>query len=430
MRQLLNTVLPSNRFYLEKLRATRAKEVESLADFACLPFTTKTEVARDQQLHPPFGRNLTFPLERYTRYHQTSGTTGTPVRWLDTPESWEAMVQRWITIFRVAGVSESDRIFFAFSFGPFLGFWLAFDAASKLGATCIPTGGLSSAARVRMLLDVGATVLCCTPTYALRLAQVAAEEKIDLLKCRIRRIMVAGEPGGSVPAFRSRIESLWPGGHVFDHHGMTEVGPVTFECPARPGCLHVMESGYLAEIINPETGANLEPGQTGELVLTTLDRAGSPLLRYRTGDLVKEALGCSNGLEANSSAKAKGTQLGAEGACPCGRCEMLLEGGILGRVDDMVIVRGVNVYPAAIDDVIRTCGGVAEYQVKVMRSGAMSELAVLIEPEQDYPEEGAHLVERIQKRFHNAFALRIPVETVAPGSLPRFEMKAKRWIAS
>ena len=366
----------------------------------------------DQLAHPPYGTNLTFPLERYTRFHQTSGTTGTPLRWLDTPETWNGLVESWTTIFRAAGVDAHDRIFFAFSFGPFIGFWLAFEAGQKIGALCLPGGGLGSAARLRIILENEATVICCTPTYAIRLGEVAAAEKISLHDSKVKKIIVAGEPGGSVPLVRARIEQLWPGAGVFDHHGMTEVGPVTFQCPAQPGVLHVIESAYFPEIINPFTSQAVRPGEVGELVLTTLGRSASPLLRYRTGDQVR------------SSASPDGGPLTP---CACGRVEFPLAGGILGRVDDMMVVRGVNIFPSAVEEIIRNFSDIAEFQVKVARANALTELLVLIEPAGDRV-NGSDLSRRVEKALQTAFNLRIPVAAAPKGTLPRFEMKAKRWV--
>lgn len=370
------------------------------------PFTTKEELVLDQATTPPYGTNLTYPLERYTRCHQTSGTSGVPLRWLDTPESWDGMIEQWATVMRVSGVAPADNIFFAFSFGPFLGFWLAFEAGLRLGCRCLPGGGMSSAARARAIIDLGATVLCCTPTYAIHLADVAVKENIDLGRSQVKTVLVAGEPGGSIPAVREQIASLWTGSRVVDHHGMTEVGPVSFECPARPGVLHVMESAFLPEVIDTATGAHAHAGDPGELVLTTLNRTGSPLLRYRTGDLVKSCL---------------------DDICQCGRSELALEGGILGRVDDMVVVRGVNVFPGAIDEIIRAHAGVAEYQVKVYRAEALAQLSVRIEPREGLQDAGA-LLHQLEGAFESALNLRVPVTTVLPGTLPRFEMKAQRWI--
>lgn len=413
LRALLAELIPANRFYTRKLQdAGVGFDVASLHDFAArFPFTTKPELVRDQEEHPIFGTNLSSPLERYTRFHQTSGTTGRPLRWLDTPESWSAMVDCWANVFQAARVAPADRVFFAFSFGPFIGFWLAFESAARLGCLCLPGGALSSAARLRAILDNEVTVLCCTPSYALHLGEVAIQEALDLKRSKVRVIMVAGEPGGSIAATRQRIEALWPGTRVFDHHGMTEVGPVTFECPACPGTLHVMECAFYPEVVEHTTGKPLEPGQTGELVLTTLWRIGSPVLRYRTGDLVKSA----------SRHAERGT------VCACGRHDIALEGGILGRVDDMVIIRGVNVHPTAVENLIRSVPGVAEFQVHLTRRGSMAEMKLVVEPAADCPSTSG-LPDLIRRAFESNLSLRVPVELARSGALPRYEMKASRWV--
>jgi phenylacetate-CoA ligase len=406
LRKLFDTILPANPFYAKKLAGIKT-QFTSLEEFSeKIPFTAKQELVADQQKNPLFGTNLTFSLERYTRFHQTSGTTGAPLRWLDTPESWGWMVESWTEIFRAARVGANDKIYFAFSFGPFIGFWLAFDAGQKIGALCVPGGGLSSETRLKAILENEITVLCCTPTYALRLAEVAARDKVDLGESRVKKIIVAGEPGGSIPATRDRLEKLWPNAKVFDHHGMTEVGPVTYECPAQPGILHVIESAYLAEIIDPQNGKKIRPGETGELVLTTLGRTGSPLLRYRTGDLV-----CA--IE--------------KSPCACGRSDLALRGGILGRTDDMIIVRGVNIYPSAVEDVLRRFEEIAEYQAIVKTESSLIELSIRIEPKHGFA-DSENLARRVGQELQMTFNLRVPVEAVAPGTLPRFEMKAKRWI--
>ena len=410
LRSLVAELFPGNKFYADKLQSAGVTfDVASLEDFSArFPFTVKSELVSDQLAQPPYGTNLTYPLVCYTRFHQTSGTSGKPLRWLDTPENWDGMIESWTEIFRAAGVHAADRVMFAFSFGPFLGFWLAFESAQRLGCLCLPGGGLSTSARLRMLFENHATVLCCTPTYAIRLGEVALQEKSGPSPFRVRTIIVAGEPGGSIPSTRKRIEELWPGARVFDHHGMTEVGPVTHECPQQPGVLHVIESAYYAEVIDPVSG---KAAPSGELVLTTLNRVGSPLLRYRTGDLVK--LGPRN------------SELGT--LCACGRHELALEGGILGRVDDMIIVRGVNVYPSAVEEIVRGFSEIAEYRVCVTSRDALAELRLEIEPAKEIRElEG--LLARVSKAFETALALRVPVRAVPPGTLPRFEMKAQRWV--
>src|SRR6185503_15076468 len=182
LRSLVAELFPANSFYTRKLEAQGVTfDVASLEDFSKrFPFTTKQELVDDQRGHPPYGTNLTYPLANYTRCHQTSGTSGVPLRWLDTPESWDGMLEQWATVMRVSGVAPADNLFFAFSFGPFLGFWTAFEAGLRLGCRCLPGGGMSSVARARAVIDLGATVLCCTPTYAIHLAEVAVKENVDL----------------------------------------------------------------------------------------------------------------------------------------------------------------------------------------------------------------------------------------------------------
>ena len=402
---LWSALAPDNRFYSKKLaEAGQPRRLENLQQFADIfPFTTKTEVTEDQRASPPYGTNLTYPLDRYTRYHQTSGTAGVPLRWLDTEESWQWMLGNWQKIFRAAEVKSTDRVFFAFSFGPFIGFWLAFEAAAKVGCLCLPAGGMSTTARARQIIDLQATVLCCTPTYAIHMAESAAKEQIDLSRSAVRVIIVAGEPGGSIPATRQRIEQLWRKARVFDHHGMTEVGPASFECPDRPGVLHIIEESYIPEVIDPASGRVLERGASGELVLTTLGRTGSPLIRYRTGDLVRT---------------------GREPVCACGRSDLALEGGVLGRTDEMVVVRGVNVFPSAVEEIIRNCGGVAEYRVYVTKAAALTELAIEIELEKGLADP-AMIARKVESAFQDLLSLRVPVRIVQ--TLPRFEMKSKRW---
>src|SRR6516225_8313771 len=346
---LLRTILPVHRFYARKFAGL------PLDDWSKLPFTTKDELLENQAKYPPYGELLTCPLARYTRLHQTSGTKGAPLRWLDTPESWDWMLGCWGKMFNIVGVTPADRLLFAFSFGPFLGFWTAFEAASRMGCLCLASGGLSSGARLRMLLDNRASVILCTPTYALHLAQIAQEQSLRL--GGVRSIIVAGEMGGSIPSTRARIEAAWQA-RVFDHSGMTEIGPVAIECPDGPSGLHILEDEYFAEVIEVGPAAPAVrlagPGQVGELVLTNLGRLGSPLIRYRTGDLVR----------VDST------------PCPCGRKWTRLAGGILGRTDDMIAIRGNNFYPSALENVLRKFSEIVEYRVELDTSSPLAELRI------------------------------------------------------
>ncbi len=400
---LLQEALPANRFYARKFAAAGLDppSVRTPADLARLPFTTKAELLADQAEHPPYGTALTYPLERYGRFCQTSGTSGAPLRWLDTPESWTWMLDNWAAIYRLCGVHRGDRLFFPFSFGPFLGFWTAFDAAWRYGCLCLPGGGMSSGARLRFLRENEATVVLCTPTYALRLAEAAQQEGIDLRPSSVRALIVAGEPGGSVPATRGRIEAAW-GARVFDHTGMTEVGPMAVECVAAPGGLHVLETEFIIEVVNPATGECVPPGTEGELIVTNLGRAGSPLLRYRTGDLV-----C---IDPN--------------ACRCGRASARLLGGVRGRVDDMIVLRGNNVHPSALQTILHRFAEVVEYRIEVDRAAALPVLRIDVETHPAH--DGGAVAARVAQAVRDELLFRAEVRAVAAGTLPRFEHKAQR----
>jgi phenylacetate-CoA ligase len=411
LRALLRPVLRSNAFYRPRLEAAGLDpETATVEEFRVrCPMTSKRELVVDQGLHPPYGSNVTWPLAHYTRCHATSGSTGEPLRWLDTPESWEWMLRNWLEVYAACGVERSERVLFPFSFGPFLGFWTAFEAAVRLGCFVLPGGGLSSAARARAIVDHGITVVCCTPTYALHLAESARREGISLAASRPRRLILAGESGGSLESVRARIQAAWHSALVFDHYGMTEAGPVAVPCPASAGVLHVLETAYIAEVIDSASGAPAAPGAQGELVLTPLGRAGSPLLRYRTGDLVRP------------QAHPDGSQ-----RCGCGRADVGLQGGIVGRADDMIIVRGVNVHPSAVEEILRRFPAVAEFQVTVDRRSSLPELWVAIECEPGIGDECA-VCAAVETALRDAFALRVPVRSAPAGSLPRHELKARRW---
>lgn len=398
LRRLLSEALPGNRFLARKLADVRPHDIQTPADLARLPFTTKAELAADQHEHPPYGTAHTYPLDRYTRLHQTSGTsTGRPLRWLDTPESWEAVLHCWTISFPFVGLSPRDRVFFPFSFGPFIGFWSGFEAAARFGALVLPGGGMTSTARLRFLVEHEATVVFATPTYALHLAEVAVKEGIDLAASPVRMVVVAGEPGGTIPATRRRIEEVW-GARVFDHYGMTEVGPVAVEAEETPGEMVLLESEYICEVLVPNGSDPVLPGEFGELVVTSLARVACPLVRYRTGDLVKLATP--------------------------GPGWRRLAGGVLGRADDMIHVRGNNLYPGAIEAIVRRFPDVAEYRIHVDRSGPLADLRLEVEPRDGC--DGPGLAERVSRAVRDELLFRVEVVAAGPGSLPRFELKAAR----
>jgi phenylacetate-CoA ligase len=394
----------TNRFYEERFRAAgiRREDVRSVEDMQALPFTTKSDLIAEQEAHPPFGRLLSFPLSEYHYFHQTSGTTGRPLIWLDTRESWDTWLRCWGYVYRGAGVTEHDIIYFAFSFGPYVSHWAAIDGARRMGALGISGAGLSSEQRLRAILGNNCTVLVCTPTYALHLVEVARRHSIDLRSSAVRLSIHAGEPGASLPNVKRAIEEGW-GAACNDHAGATEVGAWAFPCTAADaGGIHLNEAEFLFEVIDPMTGYAVREGERGELVVTSLGRAGMPVVRYRTGDLV---------------------EMTAE-RCPCGRTHARILGGVLGRADDMLIVRGVNLYPSAIDDLIRSLPHVVEYEVEIRRLDGMDDLLVKIERAEGLTVDP---VAALSNAFRSRFNIRVTIEEVTRGSLPRYEFKARRF---
>ena len=399
-----------NPFYRAKWQAAGFDSPPTLDDLTDLPFTTKAELAGDQDTNPPRGSNLTFPFDRYVRVHRTSGTTGKPLRWFDTPASWQWFLDCWLETYRGAGVGPDDRVFVAFGFGPFVGFWTAFEAAQQLGCLVMPGGHLSTEQRLNVIREEGATVLVATPTYALRLLEVACELDVDLAGSSIERTIHGGEPGAGVPAVKRQLAEGF-GARVFDHAGATEVGAWGYPCGVGEH-LHVFEEEFIVEWLDRTTGEllpPLDPGASetdptlGELVLTNLGRIGSPVVRYRTGDVGRL---CAAG-------------------CPCGRPTVYLDGGVRARADDMFIVRGVNVYPSSIDAMIREVGGIAEYRATVRQRRQMVEVELEVEPEPG--REPGVLRLRLQDLFQRRLSLRIPVRMAPTGSLPRYELKANRF---
>lgn len=263
---------------------------------------------------------------------------------------------------------------------------------------------MTSEQRLAMMAAVPPSVVCCTPTYALRLAEVAETRAPgSLAAIGVRVVIVAGEPGGSIAATRRRIEQAWCA-RVIDHHGLTEVGPVSFECWESPGCLHVNEGEYICEVLEPGGEQPVRDGERGELVITNLGRIAHPVIRYRTGDIVVRRVD----------------------ACACGRTYARLDGGVLSRVDDMVNVRGVNVFPAAVEAVVREVPAITEFRAIVTRHETLAALAVQIEVSAGDDRDAQ--VALLQARLHQAFGLTVPVTVVETGTLPRFEVKGRRFL--
>ena len=404
LQAMLAEIYQKNRFYTAKFKEAGFEpgDLKSLDDLQKLPFTRKTELS-EAQLEDGFaGSNLTYPLTEYTRFHRTSGTTGQPLHVFDTAESWNWWGRCWAHVFAGAGVTAQDRIFFAFSFGPFIGFWAAVNGARNISALLIPGGGRSSLDRLQLMLETNSTVLCCTPTYALHLLEVGREHGVDMSKFKIQTTIHAGEPGANVPATKQRIESGWSA-KCYDHAGASEVGAHSFECQLQPNGIHVIESEFIVEALDAVTGQPVTPGQKGELVITNLGRWGFPVIRYRTGDAV----------------------ILNQAKCECGRTFMRLEGGVIGRVDDMITIRGVNVFPSAIENLMRAHNAVDEFRVIIGKRGEMDELIIELELVEGADTEAVPAA--IALSINTALGLRPTVTAVSRGTLPRFELKARRF---
>ena len=394
LNQLLETILPENSFYRGHL-----KEIEfplrSLDQLAELPFTFKDQLV-DENNTGNLATNRTYELARYCRFHRTSGTRGKPLVILDTADDWQWWIDTWQFVLDAADVKPSDQAVMAFSFGPFIGFWSAFDATVARGTLCVPSGGLSTLSRAELIQSTEASVLFCTPSYALHMAEVGLENQINVRELPVNRIIVAGEPGGSIPEIRDRIATAWSA-KVFDHSGATEVGPWGFPDPEARG-LYINESEFIAEFLSVDHGEPAGEGELSELVLTSLGRSGSPIIRYRTGDLVRPTWNDNQ---------------------PCRF--VLLQGGVLGRSDDMMIIRGVNIFPSSIERILRSFPEIIEYRMIASKSSQMDELKIEIEDRLEQPE-------RVTRELQVRLGLRVETECVPIGSLPRFDLKGNRFI--
>lgn len=402
LNRLLKAILPHNRFYAGKFPHIAAEALSdpkgplrSLDELGKLPFTFKDELlagATEKQL----AANLTFPLERYSRFHQTSGTRGRPLVVLDTADDWAWWIDCWQFVLDAAEIAAGDRVFMAFSFGPFIGFWSAFDATCARGCLVVPGGGLTTLARLELVRTSKADILFCTPSYALHLAEVGQEHQIDVGELNVRTLVLSGEPGASVPATRKRIESVWQA-RVIDHAGASEVGPWGYGNAEGQG-LFVNEHDFVAEFLSVETGTSAAEGELAELVLTNLGRTGSPVIRYRTGDLVRPSW-----------------QHGGENHF------VFLPGGVVSRSDDMMVIRGVNVFPSSVEQILRSFPELIEYRMTAKRLGEMDHLFVEIEDRLNQPE-------RVETELRLRLGLKVEVQAVPLGSLPRVEGKGKRFV--
>jgi phenylacetate-CoA ligase len=399
-------------FYQRSFREARFSpdQLTSLDDLQRIPYLTRQEWMDSQAAHPPYGELPTIGSASAIRLHTTSGTSGRmPIRVLDGIKDWSWMGEMWAYGLWAFGVRPRDVGYVAFGYGSFIGFWGLHYGFEKMGVLNIPGGAQSTENRVRQIAEFEATVVASTPTYAMRLAQEAERLGIDLRGSAVERLILSGEPAGSIPQTKALIEEQW-GAMAGDTAGMTEIGTIMmFECSHQPGGAHIIEDHVIEEVVDPQTGEPVGYGEEGERVVTSFGRGSVPLLRYRTADLVRKV---------------------PASTCTCGRTFDLYEGGILGRVDDMKLVRGTNVYPRAVEAIVREQPSIEEFQLLLTREGIRDEITLRVEVDERLGDGNwAEMAERLGRELAAAHeGLRFNVERAGAGELPRFELKARRTV--
>jgi len=386
----------------------KPSDIQTLDDIQYVPFTLKEELRESQAQHPPWGDFICIAPEEGVRVFQTTGTTGIPVKALLNKEDWTVhFYEQFMHYMHGYGVRTSDILFVPFGYGLYIAWWGFQAALEQAGVMIVPGGAQSSQDRVRNIFDWGATVVCGTPTYLLYLGETAKKMGMSLADSRVRIVVGGGEPGANVTSTKKAMEEIW-GAKFYDDIGSTEISNFGFECIAQNGT-HVIESMFYPECLDTESLKPVKSGEVGELVLSNLCTESMPLLRYRMKDLVRFN----------------------KETCTCGRTFLRLDGGILGRSDDMFQFAGVNIFPSAIENLIREVPEFSnEYQIVVPKMGTGKHLKIRVEP--DSAEISKEAMEQAVKRFIETFKYRIAitpdVEIVEIGGLPRFELKAKRLI--
>jgi phenylacetate-CoA ligase len=383
----------------------KPEQIRTMDDFVKrLPFIDKKEILDAQSVSPPFGDALAIPEDFFHQRFATSGSTGAPLHIPLTYHSAELWGESWVYLYWAAGIRARHSFYFPFNWGIFAAFWSAYMGVRRLGATVVSGGGLDSKARLRQIEQYRPDVMLATPTYALYLGETAHEVGMDLAKTSISHVIVSGEPGGSIPATRHAIEELW-GAKCYELYGIAEIGPTNPGCPSQEGN-HLCEDWYHALVVD-ESGNPVPYGEVGEHIVTSYIQDGQPLIKYRTHDLVRWT----------------------DRACGCGTTWLYYPGGVLGRTDHMIIVKGVNVYPAAVEALLHRVAGLSEhYEVHVDRDTTNDFVTVKAEARAGV--DGARYAELGRDAagvFKTVIGVSIDVTVQAPGSLPRYELKAKRF---
>jgi phenylacetate-CoA ligase len=382
-------------------------DLKKFEDIRKVPKIEKSMLRGAQGKDPfPYGDMLAVPLDQVTDYRQTSGTTGQPVYQADTWQDWELSTEGYCYAMWAQGYRPGDRVFLPFGYNIFIAFWAYHYASQKIGCETIPGGVLDTSARILKMQELKATAMGATPTYILGMAETARKMGIDPPKdLFIRKITVAGEPGGSIPATRKRMEDAW-GAKVYDQVGSTEIGHWGWECRRQAG-LHVNEGLFLVEIEDIETGQPIDkPGQRGKMIATNLNRMGQPCIRFDVKDVI---------------------QWHPE-PCECGRTYRRLDGGVLGRVDDITKVKGVLFSPGAVEEVVRNFVELSdEYQLVVTKKGDIDDITLKAEIKPEYKKDEAAIKEKLLNQLRITTNLGYNIEFHEFGSLPRSQSKSRRF---
>jgi phenylacetate-CoA ligase len=355
----------------------------------------------------PYGDALCVPLEEVTVFRQTSGTTGQPVYQPDTWQDWEWWSECWSYILWAQGYRPHDRVFIPFGYNIFVAFWAGHYAAEKIGCEVIPGGVLDTKARILKIQELKATAMMGTPTYILGMAETARTKMgLDPAQLSINKITCAGECGASIPSTKKRLEDAWDA-KVYDHAGATEIGAWSFECSDQPGGMHVNEALFLVEIADVETGEIIEePGKRGKMIITALDRQAQPCVRFDSKDVIEWS---------------------AE-PCSCGRTSRLIKGGVVGRADDITKVKGVLLAPSAIEEVVRGIEGLGdEYEVVVDKVGDVDRIQLRVEVLPEAQDQCRLIEDELADQLRLKTNLRYNIEICGCETLPRYEVKAKRF---
>ncbi len=383
-------------------------DIKNFEDIKRVPKTDKG-MLREVQSRPPFpyGDILAVPLAEVTAFRQTSGTTGTPVYQADTWQDWEWWAECWAYILYAQGYRDTDRVFIPFGYNIFVAFWAGHYGAEKLGCEVVPGGVLDTRARIMKMQELKCTAFMATPTYVLGMADAAREMGLDPAKdLFIERITCAGEPGASIPATKRRMEEVW-GCRVFDHIGATEIGAWSYACLQQETDLHVNEAFFLVEIEDEQTGEIREtPANPGKMIITAFDRLGKPCIRFDSKDVIRWA----------------------DGVCACGRTFRSIEGGVVGRADDITKVKGVLLAPTAIEEVVRGFAALAdEYEVLVTKKADIDDILLKVEINPGFEGQEERILAQLKDQLRVVTNLGYRVEVHPHGSLPRYEVKAKRF---